>query len=462
MLFHHASTEPVLDPALRVWRVLLRVGRVALTGCCLWVSLFGSASALAGPRVAVFGLHAREVAQPTVQRVQDGLQAALKQSSFQLMPVEVLQTLLLGQQAQVREQLFLLPGRVALQEARTLAEQAQFADAVEKLLEAERSLLFYAEHLTSNQELIEIQVSLAQLYSALGDQANVEARLTRLVELAPERALDPLRASPALLETYARIREQVLRQVGSLELLSEPAGAKVYVDGVLRGATPQVVEGLPLGKHFVRLEHESGRMLYREVTLTATGRMQVGGRLGAPSFYSVSRPLPAPSEGERRLYEAYRTLGRVVGADLLLLGQVKADGLEVQLLNVVDGQRSALYEVPLALDLSNLGSSMRNLALQLEPLVGVSGSLLKTSTYPLVSDPASNQQLSGLLFESKAVEPQPAPVSRSETKGGRSWKPLVAVAAGVVGAGVVAGVTAAVLAGQSGTPGSGVVIIEFP
>lgn len=282
MLKQNRSTEPALRPALRVWRRLTFVMLVALS------LLGGSSTSWAGARVAVFGLHARDVSQPTVQRVQEGLQTALKQSSFQLMPVEVLQTLLAGQQVQVREQLFVLPGRVALQEARTLAEQALFAQAVDKLLEAEKSLLFYAEHLSSNQELIEIQVSLAQLYSALGDQANLEARLERLVQLAPDKALDPLRASPTLLETYARIREQVLAQVGSLELTSEPPGATVYVDGAPRGSTPLVVEGLPFGPHFVRLEHENGRMLYRELNLRVEGRQQVGGVLGAPSFYSAS------------------------------------------------------------------------------------------------------------------------------------------------------------------------------
>lgn len=160
------------------------------------------------------------------------------------------------------------------------------------------------------------------------------------------------------------------------------------------------------------------------------------------------------------MYEAYRTLGRAVGAELILLGQVKADGLEVQLLHVADGQRSGLYEVPLALDLSNLSSSMRNLVLQLKPLVGTSGGLMKTSTYPLVSDPGSNQQLSSLLFTSQEQLAVPAPKTREKVSS--SWKPKLGVAAGLVGAGVVAGVTAAILSSQSGTPGSGVVIIEFP
>jgi hypothetical protein len=55
----------------------------------------------------------------------------------------------------------------------------------------------------------------------------------------------------------------VVPGTGSLSVITDPAGAKVFVDDVLRGASPAIVPNLPAGAHTLRLEKEG----YRNMTV---------------------------------------------------------------------------------------------------------------------------------------------------------------------------------------------------
>lgn len=447
----------------------------------LLVLLMLQGSLLAGPRVAVLGLHVDGAASSPAQlaraqQVNDALQAAIRQSSgFTLLSDDAIVQNFTPRAKEIQEAVFLLPGRALLQEARVYAEQAQFDKALARLEQAEAALLFYSEHLTSNQELIDIQLSLAQLYSARGDISSMESRLRRLVMLAPERPLDPLRSTPLMQETHAQLAAELRLKTADLELVSEPAGAKVYINGAFRGTTPTEVAGLPQGRHFVRLEGDSGRTFYQEVNLTTPGVVQVGGVLGLPNLYSASRPPPAPPEAVARIYDAYRVLGRKAEADFVVLGHLKSDGLEVQLLRVADGQQSPLYEAPVAGDLSNLSSSMRNLVLQLEALVSPAGTLVRTTTYPLISDPSSNGLMGRFLFPGIATVSGPtsktpsgnvaSPTSRAPASGAVSkpfyQKPLFWAIVGGVALSAAGGTAAAVMVGDQAPSGMGKIVFAF-
>ncbi len=58
----------------------------------------------------------------------------------------------------------------------------------------------------------------------------------------------------------------------ALEVQSEPAGATVYVDGQLKGATPVAVEGIASGDHTVRVVKEGFLENSRVLSVPATGR----------------------------------------------------------------------------------------------------------------------------------------------------------------------------------------------
>jgi hypothetical protein len=70
---------------------------------------------------------------------------------------------------------------------------------------------------------------------------------------------------------------------GSISVTSSPSGAKTYVDGSYYGRTPQVINGLSVGSHTVRVEYDG----YQTWTLTAG--VSAG---GVTSVYATLTPQP--------------------------------------------------------------------------------------------------------------------------------------------------------------------------
>jgi hypothetical protein len=72
------------------------------------------------------------------------------------------------------------------------------------------------------------------------------------VPLAPARAAAPARSAQAPAAAGARF-------TGTLVVDSRPAGAKVFMDGQLVGATPMSLPSVAAGSHVIRLEHDGYR-----------------------------------------------------------------------------------------------------------------------------------------------------------------------------------------------------------
>lgn len=96
--------------------------------------------------------------------------------------------------------------------------------------------------------------------------------------------------------------------VGDLEVRTDPSGAKVSVDGQLRGASPLMVTGLAPGSHTVMLENELGS-INEDVTIqpgaTASLIVPLKGPQGAPVSGWISITAPA----EVQIFENQRLLG---------------------------------------------------------------------------------------------------------------------------------------------------------
>ena len=96
--------------------------------------------------------------------------------------------------------------------------------------------------------------------------------------------------------------------VGHLQVRTEPTGAKVTVDGQLRGTAPLTVDGLAPGRHAVTLENDLGSVsedVMIEAGTTASLVVPLRGPQGAPvsGWVSVATPV------EVQLYENDRLLG---------------------------------------------------------------------------------------------------------------------------------------------------------
>jgi len=82
--------------------------------------------------------------------------------------------------------------------------------------------------------------------------------------------------------------------VGRLEIVSDPPGAQVTVDGVARGAAPLAVGSLPAGEHTVTIA-QNGAMLHRKVTVAAGATASVVASgiagAGAAGWVSINAPF---------------------------------------------------------------------------------------------------------------------------------------------------------------------------
>jgi hypothetical protein len=99
------------------------------------------------------------------------------------------------------------------------------------------------------------------------------------------------------------VKEQLdwtAKRKGSLEVLSEPDGASVTVDGEPRGVTPLTIDDLPVGSHTVVLESDSGS-IKRTVTIAADRVSQVTEAIYS-GWVHVSTPIEVQiSEGARAI-----------------------------------------------------------------------------------------------------------------------------------------------------------------
>ena len=123
--------------------------------------------------------------------------------------------------------------------------------------------------------------------------------------------------------------------VGQLLVRTEPAGARVSVDGVARGVSPVTVAALPPGEHAVQVESDLGSVkqtVVVEAGNTASLTVPLGGAEGAP----VSGWLAVSAPGELQIFENKRLIG-TTQADRMM---VSAGRHELELVNEALGYRA--------------------------------------------------------------------------------------------------------------------------
>jgi hypothetical protein len=123
--------------------------------------------------------------------------------------------------------------------------------------------------------------------------------------------------------------------VGQLLVRTEPAGARVTVDGVARGASPVTVAALAPGEHAVQVESDLGSVkqtVVVEAGNTASLTVPLGGADGAP----VSGWLAVSAPGELQIFENKRLIGTTQAERMM----VSAGRHELELVNEAIGYRA--------------------------------------------------------------------------------------------------------------------------
>jgi len=95
---------------------------------------------------------------------------------------------------------------------------------------------------------------------------------------------------------------------GDLQVRTDPSGAKVSVDGQLRGMSPLTVPGLAPGSHTVVLENDLGSV-HEDVTVQAGATASLVVPMKAPQGAPVSGWISITAPAELQIFENQRLLG---------------------------------------------------------------------------------------------------------------------------------------------------------
>ena len=124
---------------------------------------------------------------------------------------------------------------------------------------------------------------------------------------------DSRRTIPVVITAKAEVSQfidmpQVAPVVGQLEVRTDPAGARVSVDGQGRGVTPLTVTGLSPGRHVVLLENDLGSVS-EDVNIESGASASLVVPLRAPSGAPVSGWISITVPAEVQVFENNHLLG---------------------------------------------------------------------------------------------------------------------------------------------------------
>jgi hypothetical protein len=121
---------------------------------------------------------------------------------------------------------------------------------------------------------------------------------------------------------------------GELRVRTEPAGARVTVDGVARGVSPVTIADLPPGEHAVLLESDLGSFK-QTVTIEAGNTASLTVPMAAPEGAPVSGWVTISAPGVVQLFEG----GRLVGTSQSERLMVSAGRHELEIVSEAVGYR---------------------------------------------------------------------------------------------------------------------------
>lgn len=228
----------------------------------------------------------------------------------------------------------------AFEEIEPLRDQVRDGDARDVLDRADALIAMFEENLPAvrREQLIDAYMLAAVARCRLNRRRECEEVMARIVVFREGYEYDSTRFPEEFAEVFTRVRDSTLSAArATLEVVTEPAGAEIYVDGRSYGPSPVVVPDLLVGDHYITIKH----IAYEKAIVRATVE-----RGGSTASYALapnerSRLVASPEAlaairgelGEERAGSSIRSLGNTLGAAQVVVGVVRpaGDSLHVQL-----------------------------------------------------------------------------------------------------------------------------------
>ena len=223
--------------------------------------------------------------------------------------------------------------QLATDELDPLADQVRDGDAEDVAQRVRGILETFEANLESvrREQLVDAYMLAAVARCRLRRQRECEEGFERVIVFREGHEYDATRYPAEYGDVFERVRARTLSSArGSLEVVTEPEGAEVYIDGRSYGPSPVRADGLLAGDHYVTIKHLGFEKIIRRATVSRT-RSTVRYEL-APNERSrlVSSPEAQAAIraelGQERAGPNLRSLGSTLGATQIIVGVVASTG----------------------------------------------------------------------------------------------------------------------------------------
>jgi len=281
------------------------------------------------PTIAVVGLHQDSLTPDQQERASTEIAEAIDDSHFyQARVLGDLEPNLHGREQIILDDAFLGPGRALLDDGRLLYNSAQPDEAVPILTDATKVLRLAMATATTTRDLWDAWFLLGASYNTIGRPKEARRAFEQAIAVEPLRSPDAARYPPSLIQRYEAIRKERLQLASVLTVTADERDTRIWLNGEERGTVPLTLTNVVPGDNYVHARSPHGFFAYEAVHVPEAGQKRVDLRLGEPT-------LGYPAEGRvarsRQVTGLYRSLGRRLGVDLVLLGGTVGDNLVLQL-----------------------------------------------------------------------------------------------------------------------------------
>jgi hypothetical protein len=240
----------------------------------------------------------------------------------------------------------MVEGQKHLDDLDTAKGTEAFADALKQLKETDTSRTL--------SDLIKAWVMKAAGHALAGEVAPAKQEIERIIAVQPKAEFNPQFFPPDLLKFVESQRRLSTLAKGELTVATEPPGGNVWVDGQLRGRSPVTVSGMLGGRHQVVASLGGKSLAIAELPPGSSSLEFKPAELAQPLQKAVDAIVKSPRSRARDA--ALTSLGKTLGVEQVLAVLVKksATGEQFELtalrLEVKDGHNVgyATATLPLA------------------------------------------------------------------------------------------------------------------
>jgi len=251
--------------------------------------------------------------------------------------------------------------RQALKTAKAAFQEMEFPKVEEHARLARDAFEKMGGYLEPIDRYKEALLLIAVAAAMQGDQAKAQQAFLDLLIMDSHVSLPKANYEAFVVDLLTKVRESLDSQPrGSLSVKTNPAGGSLYLDGQLRGVTPDSLDGLIAGRHLVVVKQPGHESFGKVVTvesgeLTTISEKLVPGKAGGGFLKLVERACKHAGDGDAR--GEVLNLGQAVGMDWVILGQLLHDDPDVSLrLFLIDLARAeSLHEDKLTIESSDYG-----------------------------------------------------------------------------------------------------------